>query len=182
MKKILLPIVAILLLLVGCDKLKKLASFTYEANLSSVQTIPAQSSFTPTFPVTKDFATSTVSTNVAQYNTQYNTAVNLIDSVVMSKLSVVKIGGTSAVHFNFIDTIRVYAKTNSQSEVLVAYMYGIPTNSDSLALTCADVNLKPYFTSDSISMRVNAHFLSLPDSGGTVRINTALTVYANPLN
>lgn len=182
MKKALLPIAAILLLVASCDKIKKLAAFTYEADLSSVQNVPAQSSFSPTFPITKDFATSTVSTNVAQYNTQYNTATNLIDSVVMSKLSVVKIGGTSSVHFNFIDTIRVYAKSNSQSEVLVAYMYGVPQNTDSLALTCMDVDMKPYFTSDSVSLRVNAHFLSLPDSGGTVRINTSLIVHANPLN
>jgi hypothetical protein len=183
MKKILVPAALYMLLIVGCDKIKDLAAISFDVPLTSQQLVPARGAFTGTFPLTMDFSSSKVATNSAQYLSNNNTSTNLIDSAVMTSLSLIKVNGDSNAHFNFVDTIRIFASATGQSEVLVAYRYGVPANIDSLALTCNDVNLKPYFLADSVMLRVNGHFTALPDSNSAlIRVRTSLKVHGNPLN
>ncbi len=184
MKKILFPVIAVVVMFASCDKIKKLGNVTFNVPLSGTAAVPSHDSLPsiPTGGIYKDISTPKVATTASQQFSTYNTNASLLQSVKMTALSanLVNPPATSS-HFNFADTIRIYMNATGQSEILVAYKYG-SSSADSMTFTTVDQDLKPYFIADSISMRVNAHFISLPDSSGTVQLNTNFQIVANPIN
>jgi len=128
------------------------------------------------------FPTIRVATNSQQYADQYHTSLSKIVSVYMGTINM-QITNPYSQNFDFLDTVQFYISTQDQPEVLVAYDYNIPKGLKSINLAIVPgVNLKDYITSDSISVRLNAHINAVPAPGTQVLSSGNFHVTANPLN
>lgn len=183
MKRIVIGILALATLPVfGCKKLKSLANINIDIPYSTQVTMPVVYEEGVPIPFGGYKATIGpigITTNSRQYMAEYNTDADNIVSVQLSKL-MLKILSPSTESIDFLDTVRVYISAQGQPEVLAAYSLG-RVGGDSLALTCSQQSLKPYFLADVMNIKLVGHFNRVPAPGTTVEINSVFYMVANPL-
>ncbi len=179
--------VAFAIIATGCNKLKQLANITFDEPISEQVIVPSipgyiQSVALPPGGLELPFPAMAVATNSQQYLSQYGSATNLVTSVDLKSLQL-QIMQPSAGNFDFLDSVYVFISTKTQPEALIAYEVNIPKGATTLDLyTNTDVNLKNYYTADTIYMRLQAHINATPLAGEVLNIPAVFHVIANPLN
>ena len=173
----------LLMLCAACQKLKQLATisvnipYDYDVNVPAyvdTVTIPAGTGLDISLPPVP------VATGSAQTLKENNTSPEKIVDLKLSKL-MLKITQPPAGNFNFISAISVYLSVPGMPEVQVASQYNIPDGVDSLSLTCSGTDLKNYFLSDTMYIRLSAHFDNIPPPNTSFRIHSLFVLRANPL-
>lgn len=171
----------------GCSKIKQLANITFDEPLNEQVTVPSVPGYTqsvalPPGGLELPFPALAVATNSQQYLSQYGSATNLVTSVDLKSLQL-QIMQPSAGNFDFLDSVYVFISTKTLPEALIAYDISIPKGATTLALfTNTDVNLKKYYTADTIYMRLQAHINATPLAGEQLDIPAVFHIIANPLN
>ncbi len=161
MKRIYYLIIPVFLSLTSCDKLMYLANINITLPYSEKFSIPAPDTLIPLPPegITYSLPPITVETNMAEELEERNMEEEQIKKIYLKNFSQKISGGT--INFNFADSIRVYLKAKGLPEILVAYNNKVPKDIDSISFDCTDENLESYFIQDSISMRMEGHFLQM---------------------
>ena len=184
MKRVILLIIVLLIIApLGCRKLKSLANININIPYSTQVTVPAYGGEGVPIPFGGYSATIgpvALTTNSSQYMAQYHTDADNILHVKLKSLSLSVLNPASE-SIDFIDTVRIYISAPGQPELLAAYRYGRATGQDSVALVCNDYNLKNYFLSDVMYIKLNGHFNRVPASGTTLGIYSVFNMLANPL-
>lgn len=182
MKKI--GVLLLLVLCLGCKKLKKLANiklnFPY-SNTIDVPGIPGGLLVAPPGGITADLPAFPVATNSQKYVTESGTNAEKIIHVKLTELKG-EILAPSTQDFNYVDTLRVYLSAKGLPEQLAAYKYGIEKGQRTLNLQLSDINLKNYFLKDTMYFRVSGHFINVPDSATKMKVSSVFNMLANPLN
>jgi hypothetical protein len=185
MKRAIYLIAGILVLsMLSCNRLKQLAAINVP--------IPYNYDFTvPDYVDTMDIPLGSgldialpaipIETNSQQYLKDYNTSPEKIVGVTLSTLTL-RVLQPPGGNFDFISAVSVYLSAPGLPEVQVASKYGIPNGVDSLSLDCTGDDLRNYFLSDTMYVRLNGHFDEAPPPNTTFRIHSVFTLRANPLN
>jgi hypothetical protein len=187
MKKLLIIGLTCAVVATGCSKIKQLANITFDEPLNEQVTVPsvpgyAQSVTLPPGGLELPFPSVAVATNSQQYLSQYGSAINLVTSVDLKSLQL-QIMQPSAGNFDFLDSVYVFISTKTLPEELVAYDISIPKGATTLSLfTNTDVNLKSYYTTDTVYIRLQAHINATPLAGEQLNIPAVFHIIANPLN
>ena len=182
MKKSLVVVALLGAGLVGCDKLKNLATISTNVNYSAEVDMPlgVDSSITVTGDTTVNIP-FVYATNADDVLSNNNTSSDKLISAELSKLSM-KITQPATQNFDFLDTVRVYLSADGLPEVLAAKQYPIGKGLQKVDMDTTGVALKPYFLQDSVRIRLNAHANALPMSGTKLSLNSTFRITANPLN
>jgi hypothetical protein len=175
----------LLLLATGCNKIKQLANISFDVPYNEQVTIPQVPGYTEavTIPggVGITFPTVAVPTNSQQYLSSYGSAISMITNVSLKSLQL-QIQAPSTQTFDFLDSVEVYLSAPGLPQVLAASQNDIPKGSNSLTInTNTDLNLKSYYTQDTIYLTLQAHFNATPLSGQTLNIASVFHIIANPL-
>lgn len=179
-----LGIIAIVLGFTGCSRLKQLANINVNIPYDYDLSIP---DYVDTFSVPADIGLDVslppmpVETNSTQYLKDYNTSPQKIVDVKLSKLTI-KILQPPGGNFNFISAMSAYLSAPGLPEVLVASDADIPKGVDSLSLSCSGADLRNYFLSDTMYVRLVGHFNNVPPPNTSMRIHSVFALRANPLN
>jgi hypothetical protein len=124
--------------------------------------------------------TYTFSTGIDEIAADNNTSREKLVSVKVDSLYMQAVAPTSQ-NFDFIDQVQLYVSAKGVPEVLVGEKIPVPKGQSTLHLDAKDVELKPYFLQDSITLRVQATVNALPALGTTVRFGNGYKITANPL-
>lgn len=184
MKRLILLLCLLLVLpMSACRKIRDLANIDINIPYSTEVTLPVF--YDEGMPIPFGGFSGTIGpialqTNSQEYMAQYHTRADMIRYVRLAQLSV-KVLAPVGETVDFFDTVRVYISAPGQPEFLAAYHYGPPAASDSIALTCSEENLKNYFLSDVIYVKMNGHFNRVPAPGTRVGIYSVFNMVANPL-
>lgn len=182
MKKRLLSIAFIAFALSGC--IKNLTNINKEIDYSqdfSVDGIPDGTTTLPQGGITASFPTISFATNAQDYIKQYNTSSDKIVSVKLAKFNLTMLQPANG-NFDYVDTVRIYLGATGMSEKLAAYKYGIAKGQNTISLDKSSDEFKEYFLQDSMSIRISAHFIAVPDSNSKIHMETGFNMVANPLN
>jgi hypothetical protein len=185
-KTILLATIAFTAIINGCSKFSQLANINVDIPYSSQASVPPVQGYTsgvalPSGGVDLPSVTVGIATNSKAYLSQYGTAANMIVSVDLKSLAI-QIQSPSNQNFDFLDNVQVYLSANDQPEVQVVSDSNIPKGSTTLNLTTnTTVNLKNYYTQDTIYLRLAAHINAVPTAGEQLNISSVFHLVANPL-
>lgn len=124
--------------------------------------------------------TYTFSTGIDEIAADNNTSREKLVSVKVDSLYMQAVAPSSQ-NFDFIDRVQLYVSATGVPEVLVGEKIPVPKGQSTLYLDAKDVELKPYFLQDSITLRVQATVNALPALGTTVRFGNGYKITANPL-
>ena len=166
----------------GCKKLKSLADINIDIPYSTQVTIPAiydEGAPIPFGGYSATIGPIGINTRSQEYMAEYNTDADNIRSVLLQKLSL-KILSPATESIDFFDTVRIYISAEGLPEIQAAYSFG-RVGGDSLALTCSNQNLKEYFLSDVMFIKLQGHLNRIPAPGTTLQINSVFHMVANPL-
>lgn len=175
--------VALAFLFASCNKVKTIANIDIDVpytqtiigpdlgkNLSLPATGVALS--LPPYKLATDMKSTLATYNITPANLMQLT----LKSFSFKNLS------AAANSFNFVDTVRIYLSTPGLPDKFVAYTYHVMSNTDSLALTCANDDLKQYLLQDSVTLTLQGHFTKVPPANVPLKLNMNFNVLANPLN
>ena len=184
-KMLILSGIALSVAILGCNKVKNLADINVDLPYSTQVNVPAVDGQLPGTPIPGgailDFPTVGVETKSKQYLAEYHTDGNNIRKLDLKSLSIQMLMPPNQ-NFNFLDTIQVYIGAGALPEVLVAYKYNIPQNTNTVEfITVTDVNLKDYFLADTIRLHMRARINAAPASATQLNIASVFHMLANPL-
>lgn len=183
MKRMMLVICLLMLIPLGaCKKLKSLANISINIPYNTQVTIP--SVYEEGIPLPGNGVSATIGpipieTRSQQYMAEYNTDADNIVRVSLKQLSL-KVIYPSNETIDFLDTVRIYISAQGQPEILVAYHYG-RVGGDSLVLTSNNDDLKNYFISDVMNIKLTGRFNRVPAPGTQLGIYSVFNMVANPL-
>ncbi len=187
MKKLLLfPAIILCIAIAACNKVKQLAFINVDIPYSgqiTIQQIQGDTFGIPLPPggASLPFPAVPFATNYKASVSQYGTSTDKILKVDLKSFSL-QILSPSNQNYDFMDSIQVFLSAPSQPEVLIAYQYGIPKGLMTLTLTTdTSVNLKNYFTQDTMNYRLNTHINAVPQTGTEMKISPVINLQANPL-
>lgn len=181
-KRLIYIILPAMMLIAACKRIKDLADISVTVPYTGETELPALGGGGTPIPggVNLSLPVIGVETQSAKYIEEYNTSPDNVKHAILRELSMQLLTPPNGT-FDFVDSIEVYISARGLPEIMSAYRYGIPPGTDSVAMQCIDDNLKAYFLKDSIFIRLQAHFISVPDSALKLRMNTKFNVVANPL-
>jgi len=149
MKKILFPLLFVVLGLSSCDALGELTKF--DMPFTQSVTIPKQVVVTNT-PV--DLTTPDMQSNSANFFAKNNIKTDLIQKISLKELKLNVTSPTDG-NFNFLKTIEIYILTDSLPAVKIASLSEIPVSTDTtLVLTVDPVDLKQYILKDKFKFKI----------------------------
>ena len=186
MKKIVFCMVAAVILLAACQKIKNIANISFNIPFSQSVALPDIAGFPygaslPAGGLNLPIPPVSVATNAQQIFDQYHaSSKNLIDANLNNMdLQITALVGQ---YFDFVDSIQIFISTESSPELLVAYLYNIPKGQTKIIMQVVPgVNLKSYVVQDSVTLRLNAHVNAIPQFGTQLLTEGAFHVVANPL-
>lgn len=157
--------VALMIFFSSCQKvnvLKNLTNLKFDLPYSQEYTAPGLDSNIqlPSTGLSYSFPAMPVATNATESMKNLNVNENQVEKMTLKSFSQ-QIFNTAG-GFDFADSLQVYVSAKDMPEILMAYSYDIPKNTDSLAFNCTDENLKPYMLKDTVYMRMQGHFNSIP--------------------
>src|SRR5437016_5052746 len=147
----------------------------FDVHASSTTTVPGN----PALPLLSviPFGASFTNFDLSQQQDFQNQGVtkNQIDSCKLKALKLTVTSGQSL--DQFLTSIKFFAETSGQPQVLVAQKTSIPANSTSLTLDVMDVELLPYVTAPSmtITTQTNGH---QPAQDTTIKADATFSVDA----
>ncbi len=138
------------LFLSSCDKVDELTNFTVDFEQEGI--LPA--STVVNVPV--DIVTPPIETNHEQTYSDYNTAVDLIESVKLNKIHLT-IKSPEGGNFDFLKSAEIYLKSDGLETIKIASVSDVPDGLTELELDVdSDADLKPYYESGEITTELKA--------------------------
>ncbi len=157
MKKITVVLLGLLLLTFSCKEVDKLTQFNMD--YTSSITIPA--TFGIDIPI--DIWTPNIPTNSETEFESNNTAKNLIEEIVMTKMSMT-ISSPANASFDFLKEIEIYISADGIAEKRVAWLTDIPQSGlKTIELETSSDDLKEYIKADKYQLNtktVTRQFIS----------------------
>ena len=157
MKKITVVLLGLLLLTFSCKEVDKLTQFNMD--YTSSITIPA--TFGIDIPI--DIWTPNIPTNSETEFESNNTAKNLIEEIVMTKMSMT-ISSPANANFDFLKEIEIYISADGIAEKRVAWLTDIPQSGlKTIELETSSDDLKEYIKADKYKLNtktVTRQFIS----------------------
>jgi hypothetical protein len=166
----------------ACRKLKSLANISINIPYNTQVTVPSvyeEGIPLPGGGVSANIGPIPIETRSKQYMAEYNTDADNIVRVSLKQLNLAVVEPPYET-IDFLDTVRIYISAQGQPEILVAYGYG-RAGADSIALTSNNDNLKNYFISDVMYIKLSGRFNRVPAPGTTLGIYSIFNMVANPL-
>ncbi len=176
-------IIALIVLLFGCKKIKNLANINIDIPYNTVIDIPAFKVDTPAMKLsaTLNLPRVAVATNSKETMEQYHTNPSNVRQVDLKELGL-QILEPSTGNFDFVDTVQIYMAATTQPEILVAYQYMVRPGANNLdMIPVPNLNLKEYFLADTIYLRMKAVINNAPDAATKVNVKSVFHLLANPL-
>ncbi|OON68255.1 hypothetical protein [Hymenobacter sp. CRA2] len=173
-KKLLLPLIAVLLLGVGaCKKINELLTFYIED--SQAFQLPA-SPLVGQLPL----LAFPVQFNSAEEYRKANTAANLVKDVSLNKLTL-DISGPSNANFDFLENVAVYISLDPSERTLLASLDQVPMGVKTIELRSSNAKLDKYLKTDQYILSVETRFRSPLTQNTDMSINYKFKVTADPL-
>ena len=185
MKKILF-LLAVIISFTACQKIKNLANIGFDAPFSQTVTVPPVPGYTygmaiPGGATDLPFPPLAAATNAQQYFDQYHASRKNVVSANLTSLTM-QITSPAAQTFDFLNSVQLYISTESQPEVLVAFLNNVPKGQKTITLNITPgLNLKDYVDGDSVIIRLDANVNAVPISGTQVLSQGNFHMVANPL-
>ena len=178
----LLLVGAMLLSVAACNKIKYLANINADLPYSKAFQAPKFDTgvHIPPAGITFSLPVQAIETNSKEALALYNTTPENIISVRMNKF-VQRVTEPQDASLDFFDSINVYLSGRGLPEKLVAYKYDIPPGLSKMDLQYVDDNLKDYFLADTVFMRIQGHFIKLPQKSTKYNIDLNFNLLANPI-
>jgi hypothetical protein len=171
--KIYLSVVALMLLIISCNVIDDLLTFT----------IDTQTTFkiASGFPIGTaiNVITPDVTTNSSSTFENNNTKAALVKDVKISELKLT-ITDPSNRSFSFLKSIHLYISTDANDEIELAYLDEINSTSNILNLTCTSQSLDKYIKAPSYKIRAKAVLKESLTQDITVKSDMKFRVTANP--
>lgn len=150
MKKINLGLMALLVLLMGCEKIDSLTKFNIEYD----ETVVFSSSTGLNLPfnlITPDMETNSESTFASN-----DTRKELIEEIILTKLDLTLTSPTNG-DLGFLKSIEIYITADGLSDVKVAWKDNIPSNIDKfLELDTSNADIQEFIKKDEFSLKVSS--------------------------
>ncbi|UYZ62469.1 hypothetical protein [Hymenobacter weizhouensis] len=171
----LLPLLAFLALLTGCEKVLGLLEFNVED--SQTITVPASVPFLPGQVVA--LAPVTVSSTSKSTYSNNGTSADYVQDVTLDKLTLT-ITAPQGQNFDFLKRIEIYISTNAQGtdKVLLASLNPVPTGATSISLTPANQKLDVFLRADSYTLITNVELARAWGQETTIRADSRFKVKA----
>lgn len=168
--------------LAACNKIKHLVNINADLPYTKAFQAPKfdTSIHIPAGGINFSLPKEAIETNSEEALALYNTTPENIISVKMSRFAQ-KVTDPQNANFDFFDSLRVYLSVPGLPEKMVAHTYHIPKGCAKLDLEYTDENLKDYFLRDTVYMRIQGHFVALPDEATQYKIDLNFNLLANPI-
>lgn len=175
MKTLLLPLLAVSLMMVSCDKLHQLTQFTvtdqFDTKISA-----GLATMLPT-----DIATPPVTSNAEKELSANNSHINMIESAKLKAMDLTIIDPIG-VNFDFLKDLELFISADGVPEKRIAYVFNVPdTVGSSLPLNCDDVELQAYIKKGTYTVRMRVTTDKLLNKDITIRINSKFRIDAKIL-
>ena len=146
MKKITLVLLSLLLLTFSCKEVDKLTQF----NMDYISSITIPATFGIDIPI--DIWTPNIPTNSETEFESNNTTKNLIEEIVMTKMSMT-ISSPANASFDFLKVIEIYISADGVAEKKVAWLTDIPQSGlKTIELETSSDDLKEYIKADKYKL------------------------------
>ena len=159
----------------ACEKLSELTQFTmdYEESIVIPSTIGLNLPF--------NLATPKIKTNSEEIFEFNNSRKDLAEEVVLEYLTL-KITDPADADFSFLRSIEIFLSTESQKEIMVAWIYDIDNSiGNSITLETSAENLVPYIVQDDFTLRFSTVTDKIPLSDHHIDIRARFYVDARIL-
>ena len=173
-KRILIAVVAPVLLLLSCNEIDKLLTFSVynEGSFRVESGLPINSPF--------EIPTPDVTTNSTVTFSANNTRADLVKDVRLQELKLT-ITNPSDRTFSFLKSIHVFISTNNTNEIELAFKNDINSTSKIINLTCTAQKLDSYIRSSSYKLRTELVTKETITQDIDVKMNMRFSVVADPL-
>lgn len=149
MKKILFPLLFVVLGLSSCEALSELTKF--DMPFTQSVTIPKQVVIT-NIPV--EMPTPDMQSNSADFFTKNNIKTDMIQKISLKELKL-NVTDPSDGNFNFLKTIEISILSDSLPAIKIASLSEIPVSTDTtLVLTVDPIDLKQYILEDKFKFKI----------------------------
>lgn len=173
--KRLIIMITVLWISVGCEKLDRLTQFQLE--YTETITIPAVLGLNLPFNI----FTPNIKTNTEEVFEINDTRKNLIEEVILEKLSLNIIDPANS-DFDFLKSIEIYIESDGSDNTLVAWKYEIDNSAGSaLDLEVSDENLLRFIIEDDFVLKVTTVTDEIPLKDHKIQIETRFFVNAKIL-
>lgn len=175
MKKYIILLGALMLTVFSCKEADKLTQFNMD--FSSTITIPA--TFGIDIPI--DIWTPNIPTNSETEFESNNTAKNLIEEIIMTKMSMT-ISSPANGDFDFLKEIEIYISADGVAEKKVAWLNDIPqTGLKTIELETSSDDLKEYIKADQYKLNTKTVTRQIISHDTDIEINNTFFVDAKIL-
>jgi len=175
MKKLMFPLILIVLGLTGCKSLSKLTQF--EMDFSQSFTFPA----TTPISLLPTIQTPEIQTNSETYFSSHNIDPDLIEKVSLKKLDL-KISSPADGDFGFLKSIEIYIAAEGQNDIKIAWLDDVPVGAGStLSMNMSNVDLKAFIMKEKFSLKIKASTDETTTSDYTIDTKTVFLLDANIL-
>ncbi len=186
MKKIVFLLIAAVIWVSACQKIKSIANINFKIPFSQSVSVPDVAGYPsgavlPAGGLNLPFPPVTVATNTQQYFDQYHASSKNLIAADLNDADIM-ITAPPGQNFNFLDSIQIFVSSETVPEILIAYLFDVPKGVTKINLVVVPgQDLKRYVVKDSITMRLKAHVNALPFAGTELQTEGAFHVTANPL-
>jgi len=176
MKKLMFPLLLIVLGLTGCKSLSKLTQFDMDYNQSfTIPSIPTPIALP--FPI----QTPEIQTNSETYFSSHNIDPDLIEKVSLKKLDLT-ISAPADGDFGFLKTIEISIAAEGQDDVKIAWLEDVPVGAGStLSMNVSNVDLKAFIMKEKFNLKIKASTDEATTSEYTIDAKTVFSLDANIL-
>jgi len=175
MKKLLFTLSALVILLIGCDKIDELTQFNLEYNQSLV--IPSSTGVTLPFNIfTPDIESNSESTFSSN-----NTNKDLIEEITLTKMQLT-LSSPKNGNFGFLKSIEIFISAEGIPEQRIAWKENIANDIDkNLQLETTDRDLKEFIKKEKYKLRLNTVTDEVITSDHHIEVNSVFFVDAKIL-
>ncbi len=175
MKKIIFPILAAVLLLIGCKKANELTKF--DISYETTVVIPSATNINLPF----DISTPDIETNHQSKFEINRTSKDRIESIELSKLKLT-VKTPDGNDFSFLKSIEIYIDGDNLSEEKIAWKDPVPNSTGtSITLDVSGTDLKPYILNENFNLRVRSVTDEVITADHEIEIKSTFTVDAKIL-
>lgn len=183
MKRIIaLTLVAGLIIVGSCKKLKSVADIKFQVPYKETAEVPGlpNNPFIPAEGLTVSLPAIEVESQSEEYLKQYNTSSEFIREVRTTDLRLT-IEQPASQNFDIVDSLWLLVSATGRPEILAAHKYGIPKGQNVVNLDLVDNDMKEYFLADKMYFRLMGHFYDAPDTTTKLNFFVNFEIVANPL-
>lgn len=183
MRVLFVSLLALTVSFAACKKLKQALNLTITVPYDDVVTVAGLPG-DPHVPATglkESLPVIAIPTNSEEILEDNESAVDLVTSVKLSKLSVDMLLPSNQ-DFGIMDSVWIYLSANGVPEQLAAYNYNVPDTGRTIELTPADVDLMDVFVADTMNVRIQGFFVKDVSRSNTLKFDMKLKVNADLLN